>query len=52
MKNKIEIHKVDITKLEVDTIVYAANISLLGGAVSMVQSTGLQDRNYWKNAIP
>ncbi len=31
MKLKIEIHKGDITKLNVDAIVHAANTTLLGG---------------------
>ena len=50
VKNQIQVVQGDITKLDCDGIVNAANRSLLGAAVWMVPSTGQQGRNCWRSA--
>ena len=42
----------DITKLQVDAIVNAANNSCWGAAEWMERSTGQRDQNFWKSAVP
>ena len=50
VKNQIQVVQGDITKLDCDCIVNAANRSLLAVAVWMVPSTGQQGRNCWRSA--